>query len=287
MSSFQKTIKYIAIAFAVFLAVTIVSVIANVVFGIVSVVSGGIEGGFSNDNNKKSMDFSKNFTEVKSLDIENSTGKLIIKTGESFRVEAENVSGDFVAKVSSNGTLTVSDDGKDVNFLWFDFNGINNPNSKITVYLPSDFVAEDAKINTGAGTVQVEGLHADYIMISAGAGNISGNDIVAEKVKIDGGVGEVTLKDVNFSDADFNCGVGNLDIQGRLEGKSKIDCGVGEVELDLIGNVDDYDLDIDSGIGTIRLNGDKISDEYNIDTDAPNSIKIDGGVGNVKINIEE
>ncbi|HWT74060.1 MAG TPA: DUF4097 family beta strand repeat-containing protein [Mobilitalea sp.] len=282
MSSFQKTIKYIAIAFAVFLAVVIISVIANAAFAVVSAVSGGIE---YSTKNEKMVDFTENFTDVKSLNIENATGKLIIKTGDSIKVEAENVTEDFVAKVNSNGTLTISDSQNKGHFLWFNINGFQDPNSVVTLYLPSDFVAKDTNINSGAGSVTVEGLHSGYLMISAGAGNISGDGVSAEKVKIDGGVGSVTLQNVNFSDADFNCGVGSLDIQGVLLGNNKIDCGVGGVDLDLTGNVDDYDLDINSGIGTIRLNGDKISDEYMSNKDAANSIKIDGGVGDVKIQI--
>lgn len=282
MSSFQKTIKYIAIAFAIFLAIAIISGIGNAVFAIISAITGGFD---SRDGD--TTDFQQSFTEVQSLDIENSTGKLIIKTGENFRVEAENVSTEFTAKVKSNGTLVVSDNNKDLEFLWFNINGFNNPNSLITVYLPDNFVADEARINSGAGTVSVEGLHADYLYISAGAGNIYGSNITAEEAKIEGGVGTISLDGVNLSDGDFDCGVGELNIEGILAGKTKIDCGVGEVDLDLKGYVEDYELDIDSGIGTVRLNGEKISGEYRSKNNAPNSIKVDGGVGDVKINIQE
>lgn len=284
MSSFQKTIKYIAIAFAVFLAVAIISGIGNAVFAIVSAITGGLDSGSRGND---TTDFQQNFTEVRSLDIENSTGKLIIKSGETFRVEAENVSTDFTAKMKSNGTLYVSDENKNFEFLWFHINGFNSPNSKITVYLPDNFVADEAKISTGAGTVSVEGLHADYLYISAGAGNISGSNITAEEAKIEGGVGTISLDGVNMSDGDFDCGVGELNIEGILAGKTKIDCGVGDVDLDLQGYLEDYELEIDSGIGTVRLNGEKISGEYKSSNNAPNSINVDGGVGDVKINIQE
>ena len=286
MSSFQKTIKYCAIAFAVLLGVGIISGIANAVFAVVSLVSGG---GFisHNNNNEKTINFSKTYSDVRSLDLDNATGELKIRIGETFKVEAENVSESFEAKVSSNGELIITENKNKIDFLWFQFDGLNSPNSKITVYLPADFVAEEAKINTGAGTVSVEGLRTEYLMISAGAGNITGSNLVANEVKIDGGVGNVHFSDVNFTDADFNCGVGNLDIEGILLGENKIDCGVGEVDLDLKGDLGDYELDIDSGVGTVRLNGEKIRDSHNSNNWADNSIEVDGGVGNVKINIEE
>ena len=282
MSSFQKTIKYIAIAFAVFLSITIISGIVSAGSAIFSVISGGVH-----FTEKETTDFDKTFTGVTGLDIDNSTGRLTIKKGDAFRVEAEGVSKDFSAEIQRDGTLRITDNDRDMNFLWFNFNSYNSPNSRVTIYLPSDFIAEDTKIDTGAGTVTIENLQTERLRISAGAGNITGMNIDADDVKIEGGVGAVKLDNVNFTDADIECGVGNLKLQGIFLGDTKVDCGVGEVELDLIGNEQDYDLDIDSGVGNIRLNGEKVSGEFRTNHNAQNSIRIDGGVGNVKIDFEQ
>jgi DUF4097 and DUF4098 domain-containing protein YvlB len=282
MSSFQKVIKYCAIAFAIMISIGIISGIASAAFALVSVVSGDA---FSRDK-ENTIDFSETYEDVKSLDIENATGELKIKIGETFKIEAQNVSESFEAKVDGNGELTIRENNNKINFFWFNINGFDNINSKITLYLPANFIAEEAKISTGAGSLTMEGLKSEYLFISAGAGNISGRNISAEEVKVDGGVGNVNFDDVNFKDADFNCGVGNLDIDGILLGDNKFDCGVGEVDLNLDGDVDDYDLDIDSGVGSIRVNGEKISESEGRNGEADNSIKIDGGVGNVKIDIK-
>lgn len=280
MNSFQRTIKYIAIGFAVFLAVVIISSIVHLGVIIASAVSGGFS--FSN---AKTTDFSEVFTDANSLEVSSSTGKLTILEGDTFKVEAENVSKNFEAKVTNDGTLKVFDNNQNFRFLWFHFNGISNPNSKITIYLPEDFVAEDIKLDTGAGNVDIVDVETDYLLISAGAGNIDGNNITAEKIKVDGGVGNVNFDNVSFNESDFDCGVGNLSIEGTLLGKNKFDCGVGEVNLDLTGDINDYDFDVDSGVGNIRLNGEKISGEYRNKNSASNSIEIDGGVGNVTIKI--
>jgi DUF4097 and DUF4098 domain-containing protein YvlB len=281
MSSFQKVIKYCAIAFAVMLAIGIISGIANAAFALVHVVSGDA---FSKDE-EKTIDFTETYTDVRSLKINNATGELKIKIGDTFKIEAQNVAESFDAKVSGDGTLTIDENRNDINFFWFNFNGFNSINSKITLYIPADFVAEEAKIDSGAGSVIVDGLKTEYLFISAGAGNINGSNIEAQRVKVDGGVGNVDLTDVNFRDADFDCGVGNLDIEGVLLGDNEIDCGVGKVDLDLQGDVDDYNLDIESGVGTVRLNGEKISKEESRNSNTDNSIKIDGGVGDVRIDI--
>jgi len=279
MSSFQRVIKYCAMAFAIFLAVTIISGIVSVVVTVVSAVSG--DSIFN--NNKEKINYEENFTDVTSLDIDINTGQLIIMSGDTFRVEAENVTKDFQTKVSDNGTLIIDESKNNVHFFGFNFNGFNNTNSKITLYLPATFISKDTEINTGAGKVTIEKLDTESLLISTGAGNISGNNINAEEVKIDGGVGNTDFEEVSFKNADFNCGVGNLNIKGELLGDNTIDCGVGEVKLELTGNVDDYQLNIDSGVGTVRVNGEKIKDSYQNNNRADNSIEVDGGVGNVRI----
>ncbi|MGB4660268.1 MAG: DUF4097 family beta strand repeat-containing protein [Mobilitalea sp.] len=285
MSSLQRVIKYCAIAFAIILCVGIISSIAGAGAMVVSFISGDR----IDSNDKDLKDFSDTFVGVQSLDIDNSTGTLYIKVGDTFKVEAEDVTSDFEAKVDSNGKLVISEKQSETQFFFFNFNlgGIDSANSKITVYLPEDFIAEEAKIDTGAGTVNIEGLNAEDLIISAGAGNISGVNMTSQEVKIDGGVGSVDFENIIFEDTDLDCGVGNIKLQGILTGDNKIDCGVGEVELNLIGNEADYELDIDSGVGKIRVNGSQVSDEDMINSGAPNSIRVDGGVGNVNIDIAE
>jgi len=237
--------------------------------------------------NNETMDITKSFENVESLDINNVTGELNIVIGEDFIVEAENVTKSFKAEVTSDGTLTITDNKDGFHFPWFFFGGSDSPNSKVTLYLPSDFIAEDADIETGAGNVTIKGLQCEELQLSAGAGNINGKDITADNVDIEGGVGHVTMEYVHFTNAVMECGVGNLDISGTLLGKTDIDCGIGGVELNISGNSADYGFDIESGVGSSRLNGKKLSRDYSSNMGAPNIIEIDGGVGSVNINMEE
>jgi hypothetical protein len=165
MNEVQRIIKYCAIAFAIILSVTIISAIARVAFSVAHAVSGGSMeiGRWS----KKTIDVSKTFTGVESLDVDNSTGELKIKTGEEFKVEANNVSEYFETRVS-NGKLIIKDRGIGIHFRWFHVDGSRNPKSKITLYIPEGFKAAEARIGTGAGNVSVENLQADKLFINAG-----------------------------------------------------------------------------------------------------------------------
>ena len=87
MTTAQKIIKYLAIAFAMFLIVTIISTILGVIYGFANVL------GLRRNNNEiigemKSVELEQG--EVKRLDIEVAYTNLIIKTGESLKVETNN-----------------------------------------------------------------------------------------------------------------------------------------------------------------------------------------------------
>jgi DUF4097 and DUF4098 domain-containing protein YvlB len=213
--------------------------------------------------------------------------KVNIKTGDICQVEASDITESCEAKVTGDGTLKVSDTQDGFQFLWFHIGDFDNPDSRITVYLPADFLAEDVNVNSGAGTVSIESLHVEKLAISAGAGSITGKNLSADQVKVEGGIGSIKLQDVNFTDTDLNCGVGSMNISGQLNGRNKVECGIGGVNLDLTGNVDDYDIHVQSGIGAVRLNGSKLSENYTTDHNADNSITVDGGIGDVNININE
>ncbi len=290
MNTFQKIIKYCAIAFAIILAIGIITSIAGAATAIVNLVSNrfvhrdSIDVDFHEDRKRSSKDLTKSFQDVKNLDIDIDTGSLQIVNGNTFRVEAENVSDDFEAKVTSNGTLILREKMRRFNFLWFNFDLSNNLNSRIILYLPDDFVSKETKINNGAGKVTIEGLKTKELSISAGAGNMDGSMIKADKVELNGGVGSISFKEIDFGDMDLDCGVGNVLIEGKVTGDSTIDCGVGNVDLNLIGSAEDYDFDIEAGVGRVRLNGERISKEYRRNNGAASSIEIDGGVGDVEIN---
>ena len=279
MSSNQRVIKYVATAFAILLAVGIISAIAGIAINVLSALTG-----FSLANEDR-MDVTENFTDVRSLNIKNITGDLYIKTGDTFRVEGDNVLESFISEVSDDGTLTIKEMNKHSGFLKFDFNWFKSHKSTITVYLPEDFLAESARIDSGAGDVIIDALDAESLIINAGVGDIEGNNIYAYEVEIDCGVGDMKLLRARFTDAYINCGIGDMELGGILLGDSTVRGGIGEVDLELIGSEEDYDIDVDSGIGKVRVNGEKVSKDYQ-NRSAEHSLNVNGGIGDITIDFE-
>lgn len=278
MNEFQKVIKYLAIAFAVFLTVTIVTGIASAVIAIVGVTT---------VNHEEIIDYNKSFEDVSSLDIEHGAGKLVIKSTDSNQVTVEgvNVNESFEADKSLSGELKIR---SKFNF-WNMFNSGKsfNKNSAITIYLPASFTADKVKIDAGAGNVNIEGLKTDKLDINAGVGDVYGEYIYADNVSLDGGVGEITLEYVELNDVDIDAGVGNVEIQGIITGRSEIDAGVGNIDLDISGSSDDYDLKVEKGVGDIYINGDKYSKLNWNNRTAEHSMDINGGVGNIRLDFKE
>ncbi len=272
MNTFQRIIKYAAIAFAVFLTIAILTGIVGALTGVLSIFNGKEE---------SRIDYSKEFSGIEQLDINHKLGKLNVKTGSGFKVEATNVSDRFRAEVV-NGTLVIDEPDFARWFKWLN-KGRTRMKSIVTVYVPEDFNAKRIKIDSGAGEIKLEDLSAQRLIINAGVGDVYGKGIKAMRVDADGGVGNISLVDVDLTDVDFDCGVGNINIEGQILGKSEFDCGVGSVNIKIKGAREDYALKVSAGLGRVRVNDQKVSGEYNDSYRADNTIKIDGGVGDVDI----
>lgn len=282
MSSFQKVIKYGAITFAIILAIGIITSIVSVAIGAFSFVTGNVGFGMSKGNIER-FNESHKFNNVKNLDIDISAGSLEILRGEEFLVVAKDVSKNFKMDLSNNGTLKIRERQRGLSFLWFNFNVNNDITTEIQVYIPENHMLDTTSIDAGAGKLMIEALNTEKLRISAGAGLIDGYNIIADNVSIDGGVGNINMENVTFNDMDLNCGVGRVFLEGVFEGDNKIDCGVGDLDMEIIGDVDDYDIRIDNGLGRVRLNGERISREYRKNNNRSDSLDIDGGVGSVDI----
>lgn len=61
-----------------------------------------------------------------------------------------------------------------------------------------------------------------------------------------------------------------------------MDYGIGSTELTLVGNREDYQIELDKGIGSATLEGEKMKDE-GVYGSGQNQLQIDGGIGKIRI----
>lgn len=275
MNATQKAIKYMATAFAVLLAVTIVGSIVGAGAAVLNAVTGGEAGG-------ERRDFNSEYSDIDKIEVDGGVYSVTIRKGDALRVEMQNVSEKYEARVSGR-TLKLKSRGIWFNWDWLGLGNSESSDGSIILYLPDDFKTEEFIIDGGMGDINIQDLNTSYLSIDAGMGNIKGGTVIADKVKIDAGMGDLTLEDVQFGKSELDGGAGSLSLDGRIQGDMDIDGGAGNIYLKLDGSTDDYNIKVDSGLGNVKINGEKHSDtKWNNDT-ADYDMDIDGGVGDVDI----
>lgn len=273
MSTSQKVIKYLAIAFAIFL---VVSIISGIVMGVLAFTNI-----FVNDDTeeiKYIADYEDVFdiNEVKNLDIELDIAKLNIVKSDKLGILAYNLIEDFDCEVK-NGTLKILED---INMNRKVFNTEKTP--YITLYIPEDFKFENVNIKSGVGNIDVEKIDANKLEVTFGAGNFEAENITVNETDFNGGVGELKITNSNLGILNFKAGVGETEIESTLSDSSKIECGVGNVTLSLLGEKEEYCFDIETGLGNISLDGEKVKNGTFGNKEAK-SVNVKGGIGNIKI----
>lgn len=272
MKQAQKVIKYLAIAFGLYLAINI---IGWIVFGFTMLL--GIDMGIAmlSSNNTELVQYGQAFSDVKELDIEIAFADFEVKIGDELKVEGQ-IHKDFKIEVE-NKTLKI----EDVSKKWI-FN--SNDAAQLTLYVPEDLVFNKAEIEIGAGTTNIEKLKVADLDLNLGAGAVKIQNCEAEKTDIECGAGKVEIENSSLKNLKLDAGVGEFSYNGYILGNSTIECGIGKLTLDLEGGEDLYSIETEHGIGEIKLNGNKIEDNKTQGS-GENKIKIEGGIGEIQINM--
>lgn len=270
MNTMQRVIKYLAMAFAVFLSVSIIGGIIAGLTGVSYILSG-------RDNEADGdMQVYPIEGEISSLSISLSGAELKIQTADKFSVESNHK---YISVKAEDGQLCIKETKK----LFAAYpRGVT-----VILHIPEGFVFDDATIETGAGKVEIDSLSADILTLSLGAGEVEIRNLTANsRADIDGGAGELKIDGGRLCNLRLDMGVGALTLKSRIEGQSRLDYGVGETRLTLLGSREDYQIEIDKGIGEAKLEGESMLDD-SVYGAGENRIEIDGGIGAINIDFYE
>lgn len=280
MTTAQKVIKYLAIAFAIFLIINIISGILWAIFGASFIL--GLHT-WENDTirehsvitNYEYSDVETLNREIETLDIDIKFNSLIIKTGSEFKVEGDS---NNIKCRQDNKTIHI----EETNHHWFQ----KNNSGEIIIYIPEDLEFDKVKISTGAGKIDIERLKAKRLSLEIGAGETNIKELeVKDKAEIDGGAGKVTILSGIINDLDLDMGVGKVELNAKLTGSTDIDAGIGELAININAPREDYKIRASKGIGAITIDKEGISNDT-IYGNGENYIKIDGGIGSIRVNFK-
>lgn len=267
MTTFQKIIQYLAMAFAVFFIVSIIG-------GILSAI--GFLGGFLGNNGvSKDMTTYSVSQMIEEIEMDVNAADVKLTTGKTFSVESNLA---YLSVEEKESSLII----KETENFWF-----NSHNAVLSVCIPEGFVFKNANIMTGAGKLTVDMLSADRLHLELGAGAVNIRELNAGvESQIEGGAGKVTVSGGTLYNLDLNMGVGKLDLTAAVLGNSKLDYGVGGADITLIGTKDDYRIQFDKGLGSAVVDGESMEDG-SVFGKGDNRIEIDGGVGSVKVDFKQ
>ncbi|MGM9550678.1 MAG: DUF4097 family beta strand repeat-containing protein [Clostridia bacterium] len=264
MTTMQKIIKYLALAFAIFLCVNIIGGICGALFSF-SFFFGGrdVAGEMQEYYIEDNIDILK--VDLSAIDFH-------IKSGDKFKLETNHK---YINYNTNDNVLEIEETKK--------FFAVFPKGVELTVYVPEGKDFEYVYINTGAGRVDIDTLNANTLDFDLGAGEMTARRIEAyTKADIDGGAGSITISSGKINNLNIEMGVGELNLTSRLTGNCDLDYGIGETNLVLIGERNDYKIEYDGGVGEARLEGTKMQDD-SVYGSGSNRIEIDGGVGELNI----
>ncbi len=210
-------------------------------------------------------------SEIHSLKIELNAADFVIREADGFSVES-NLK--YLSVTEKDGVLRIVDEAnKHGNYK-------NDP--MLTLSVPSGTQFRDVDIFTGAAKMTVDTLSARSMDLQLGAGDVNiGGLYITYEADVKGGAGAITVLDGEISNLDLQMGVGSLNLTVALKGDSDLEFGVGESNLTLLGDKDDYTVEIEKGLGSITVDGENVSD-FGCGS-GESSVDIEGGVGSIHL----
>ena len=263
MRPWQRAIQYLAMAFAILL---VASIIAGVL-GAVSSVFGWI------DPEDMVLEEAQTFDvtgDISSFKLQISAAEVTVTQGEAFSVKS-NLK--YLKVENDGGCLEIVETKK----------GKTYRGAFCEITIPSGMVFDRADLECGAGRVTIESLSAKDLQVDLGAGEVLIGYLFAEKeAEIDGGAGKLTVQKGDLHDMVLDMGVGELILTARLTGNCEVNCGVGSTKLCLLGDSDDYRIDVEKGIGDVSVDGKSLSDGA-VWGSGENRLELDGGIGSIEV----
>lgn len=208
--------------------------------------------------------YNESYEDVESLDFSIDLGKVIIKEGNKFSIDAQNlVNKDFSSYVK-DGTWIIEEEAHSKNLLGIDFTNenillLNHGKAKeIIITLPKDFIADEVYLKVCAGHVDIDKLQADKAKLVIDAGLLEADymDIYSSAdFKVD--IGELRIENVIANNINADCSVGKIYLSGDITGDNNMSCDIGAITLDLEGEERDYLFDVDKDIANVMINGER------------------------------
>ena len=267
MTGFQKFIKYAAIAFGIYLSITIVLVLLGIARGFV--------GASRNDEFKDIIrdreeyhteDITRNYENIKSLEVNVEETELIIRNGDTFRIEGTNIP-DRMEIEQDGDTLKVSDEELPSSF--------SDENMVVTIYIPEDVKLDNIDLEINYVSVDIQKLNTANLELDIYNNYCEIDEIIADNMEFKNEEGNIDIYDAEIGRLLFDSESGVEDVSLDITVNAEFNLEYSYTDMNLIGKEEDYQISTRNKSGNIYIDDETITS--NAET---------WGSGNTKINLD-
>ena len=256
MTGLQKFIKYAAIVFGIYLAITIVWVLLGIARGFVS----------SSRNNEfrdlvesaeeyQGEDISRTYENIKNLDITAEVIELIIRNGDTFKVEGTNIPDKM--EISQEGdSLKISDENLP--------SSLSDEDISITIYIPQDVKLDSIDLEINYVSADIETLNTANLNLDIYDNYCEIDEIVADSMEFKNEYGNLDIHQAEVGRLSFDSESGVEDVNIRITETAEIDLEYSYTDIDLTGTIDDYQINYSNQAGNTYINGVRTTSDNSI-----------------------
>ena len=267
MTGFQKFIKYAAIAFGIYLSITIVLVLLGIARGFVGASRNDEFRDLVRDREEyHTEDITRNYENIKRLEVNVEETELIIRNGDAFRIEGTNIP-DRMEIEQDGDTLKVSDEELPSSF--------SDENMVVTIYIPEDVKLDNIDLEINYVSADIQKLNATNLKLDVYSNYCEIDKIIVDNMEFKNEEGNIDIYDAEIGRLLFDSESGVEDVSLDITGNAEINLEYSYTDMNLIGTQEDYQINTKNQSGNIYIDGTTITS---------NSETL--GSGNAKVNLD-
>ena len=267
MTGFQKFIKYGAIAFGIYLSITIILVLLGIARGFVGASRNDEFKDLTRDREEyHTENITRTYENIKNLEINVEETELIIKNGDTFRIDGTNIPDRMEIKQDGD-RLKVSDEELPSDF--------SDENMVVTIYVPEDIKLDTIDLEINYVPADIQKLNTANLKLDIYNNYCEIDEIIADNMEFKNEEGNIDIYDAEIGRLLFDSESGVEDVSLDITGNAEINLEYSYTDINLIGTQEDYQINTKNQSGNIYIDGTTITS---------NSETL--GSGNAKINLD-
>ena len=267
MTGFQKFIKYAAIAFGIYLSITIVLALLGIARGLVGASKNDEFKDIVTDREEyKTEDITRTYENIRNLEVNVEETELIIRNGDTFRIEGTNIPDRMEIEQEGN-QLSISDEELP--------SGFSDENMVMTIYIPEDTKLDTIDLEINYVSADIQKLNTANLKLDIYNNYCEIDEIIADNMEFKNEEGNIDIYDAEIGSLLFDSESGVEDVSLDITGNAEINLEYSYTDMNLIGKQEDYQISTRNKFGNIYIDNEIITS--NAET---------WGSGNTKINLD-